>query len=146
MQFRSAHRRSLAARRRETHPWHQRSARVQRRHGNGGDVLVETIEVWRGQSTTDTDGNPIQGKPARVGTFQAMVAPTSTTDQTEENASPQTIEYTIHIRGSQPTGIQATDLIKVRGRLLPVKGKPQVWDNLHGRHIGDVITVGEREG
>ena len=107
---------------------------------------METIEVWRGQSTTDTDGNPIQGKPARVGTFQAMVAPTSTTDQTEENASPQTIEYTIHIRGSQPTGIQATDLIKVRGRLLPVKGKPQVWDNLHGRHVVDVITVGEREG
>ena len=67
-------------------------------------------------------------------------------DQTEENASPQTIEYTIHIRGSQPTGIQATDLIKVRGILLPVKGKPQVWNNLHGRHIGDVITVGEREG
>ena len=52
---------------------------------------METIEVWRGQSTTDTDGNPIQGKPVRVGTFQAMVAPTSTTDQTEENASPQTI-------------------------------------------------------
>ena len=49
---------------------------------------METIEVWRGQSTTDTDGNPIQGKPVRVGTFQAMVAPTSTTDQTEENASP----------------------------------------------------------
>ena len=97
---------------------------------------METIEVRRGQSTTDTDGNPIQGKPARVGT----------TDQTEENASPQTTEYTIHIRGNQPTGIQATDLIKVRGRLLPVKGKPQVWDNLHGRHIGDVIIVGEREG
>ena len=107
---------------------------------------METIEVWRGQSTTDTDGNPSQGKPARVGTFQAMVAPTSTTDQTEENASPQTIEYTIHIRGSQPTGIQPADLIKVRGILLPVKGKPQVWNNLHGRHIGDVITVGEREG
>ena len=105
---------------------------------------METIEVWRGQSTTDTDGNPIQGKPARVGTFQAMVAPTSTTDQTEENASPQTIEYTIHIRGSQPTGIQATDLIKVRGILLPVKGKPQVWNNLHGRHIGDVITDPEK--
>lgn len=107
---------------------------------------METIEVWRGQPTTDTDGNPIQGKPVRVGTFQAMVAPTSTIDQVEENASPQTIEYTIHIRGSQPTGIQATDLIKVRGILLPVKGKPQVWNNLHGRHIGDVITVGEREG
>lgn len=107
---------------------------------------METIEVWRGQSTTDTDGNPIQGKPALVGTFQAMVAPTSTIDQVEENANPLTIEYTIHIRGSQPTGIQPADLIKVRGRLLPVKGKPQVWDNLHGRHIGDVITVGEREG
>ena len=72
---------------------------------------METIEIWRGQPTTDTDGNPIQGKPARVGTFQAMVAPTSTTDQTEENASPQTTEYTIHIRGNQPTGIQTTDLI-----------------------------------
>ena len=107
---------------------------------------METIEVWRGQPTTDTDGNPIQGKPVRVGAFQAVVAPSSTTDQVEENASPQTIEYTIHIRGSQPTGIQATDLIKVRGVLLPVKGTPQVWNNTHGRHIGDVIAVGERKG
>lgn len=107
---------------------------------------METIEVWRGQPTTDTDGNLIQGKPSRVGTFQALVAPVSATDQTEENASPQTIEYTIHIRGSRPTGIRATDLIKVRGFLLPVKGTPQVWNNTHGRHIGDVIAVGERKG
>lgn len=107
---------------------------------------METIEVWRGQPGTDTDGNPIQGKPSRVGTFQALVAPVSATDQVEENASPQTIEYTIHIRGSQPTGIQPADLIKVRGVLLPVKGTPQVWNNTHGRHIGDVITVGERKG
>jgi len=57
---------------------------------------VETIEVWRGQFTTDTDGNPIQGKPARVGTFQAMVAPTSTTDPTEETASPQPIRHPSH--------------------------------------------------
>lgn len=107
---------------------------------------METIEVWRGQSTTDTDGNPIQGKPVRVGAFQALVAPVSATDQTEENASPRTIEYTIHIRGSQPSGIQSSDLIKVRGLLLPVKGVPQVWSNTHGRHIGDVIAVGERKG
>lgn len=107
---------------------------------------METIEVWRGQTITDVDGNSIQGKPVPVGTFQALVAPTSTTDQVEENANPQTIEYTIHIRGSQSTGIQATDLIKVRGQLLPVKGKPQVWNNIRGRHVGDVITVGEREG
>lgn len=107
---------------------------------------METIEVWRGQPGTDTDGNLIQGKPSRVGTFQALVAPVSATDQVEENANPLTIEYTIHIRGSQPTGIQATDLIKVRGVLLPVKGKPQVWNNTHGRHIGDVIAVGERKG
>jgi len=107
---------------------------------------TETIEVWRGQPTTDTEGNPIQGKPVPVGAFQAVVAPSSTIDQVEENANPLTIEYTIHIRGSQPTGIQATDLIKVRGVLLPVKGKPQVWNNTHGRHIGDVIAVGERKG
>lgn len=55
---------------------------------------METIDVWRGQPGTDADGNPIQGKPTRVGTFQAMVAPVSTTDQTEENASPQKVEYT----------------------------------------------------
>lgn len=107
---------------------------------------METIEVWRGQPTTDMDGNPIQGKPVRVGAFQAVVAPSSTTDQVEENANPRTTEYTIHIRGNQPTGIQATDLIKVRGVLLPVKGTPQVWNNTHGRHVGDVITVGERKG
>lgn len=107
---------------------------------------METIEVWRGQPGTDTDGNPIQGKPVRVGAFQALVAPTSTIDQVEENANPQTIEYTIYIRGSQPSGIRASDLIKVRGLLLPVKGMPQIWDNIHGRHVGDVLTVGERKG
>lgn len=107
---------------------------------------METIEVWRGQPGTDTDGNPIQGKPVRVGTFQAMVAPVSATDQVEENANPRNIEYTIHIRGNQPSGIQATDLIKVRGLLLPVKGVPQVWSNVRGRHVGDVLTVGERKG
>ena len=107
---------------------------------------METIEVWRGQPGTDTDGNPIQGKPVRVGAFQALVAPTSTIDQVEENANPQTIEYTIYIRGSQPSGIRASDLIKVRGLLLPVKGVPQVWSNVRGRHVGDVLTVGERKG
>lgn len=107
---------------------------------------METIEVWRGQPTTDTDGNPIQGKPSCVGTFQALVAPVSATDQVEENANPRNIEYTIHIRGSQPFGIQASDLIKVRGLLLPVKGVPQVWSNVRGRHVGDVLTVGERKG
>ena len=107
---------------------------------------MEPIEVWRGQPTTDTDGNPIHGKPSCVGTFQALVAPVSTTDQVEENANPRNIEYTIHIRGSQPSGIQASDLIKVRGLLLPVKGVPQVWSNVRGRHVGDVLTVGERKG
>ena len=107
---------------------------------------METIEVWRGQPTTDTEGNPIQGKPSCVGTFQALVAPVSATDQVEENANPRNIEYTIHIRGSQPSGIQASDLIKVRGLLLPVKGVPQVWSNVRGRHVGDVLTVGERKG
>ena len=107
---------------------------------------METIEVWRGQPTTDTDGNPIQGKPVRIGVFQAVVAPTSTIDQTEENANPRNNEYTIHIRGSQPSGIQASDLIEVRGLLLPVKGVPQVWSNVRGRHVGDVVTVGERKG
>lgn len=107
---------------------------------------METIEVWRGQPGTDTDGNPIQGKPSRVGTFQALVAPVSATDQVEENANPRNIEYTIHIRGSQPSGIQASDLIKVRGLLLPVKGVPQVWSNVRGRHVGDVLIVGERKG
>ena len=107
---------------------------------------METIEVWRGQPGTDTDGNPIQGKPVRVGAFQALVAPTSTIDQVEENANPQTIEYTIYIRGSQPSGIRASDLISVRGQLLPVKGVPQVWSNVRGRHVGDVVTVGERKG
>lgn len=107
---------------------------------------MEPIEIWRGQPATDMDGNPIQGTPVHIGTVQALVAPTATTDQTEENARPQTVEYTIYIRGDQPSGIQATDLIKVRGTLLPVKGKPQVWNNIHGRHIGDVITAGERKG
>ena len=107
---------------------------------------METIEVWRGTATTDVDGNPIQGDPAPVKTLRAMVAPAEHDDQADEGGRPDTLAYTLYIRGSQPTGIQPTDLVKVRGQLLHVNGRPQVWHDLHGRYVGDVIQATERTG
>lgn len=107
---------------------------------------METIEVWRGSDTTDVDGNPIQGDPALVKTLQGLVAPTEHDDQTDDGGRPDTLAYTLYVRGSQPTGIQPTDLVKVRGQLLHVNGRPQVWHDPHGRYVGDVIQVTERTG
>ena len=107
---------------------------------------METIEVWRGTATTDVDGNPIQGDPALVKTLQGLVAPAEHDDQADEGGRPDTLAYTLYIRGSRPTGIQPTDLVKVRGQLLHVNGRPQVWHDLHGRYVGDVIQATERTG
>ena len=107
---------------------------------------METIEVWRGTATTDVDGNPIQGAPAPIKTLRAMVAPAEHDDQADEGGRPDTLAYTLYIRGSPPTGIQPTDLVKVRGQLLHVNGRPQVWHDLHGRYVGDVIQATERTG
>lgn len=107
---------------------------------------METIEIWRGLDTTDADGNPVKGEPSRVGSFRAMVAPTEHDDQTDETGRPDTLAYTLYVRGSQPTGIQPTDLLMVRGELLHVDGRPQVWHGPRGRHVGDVIQVTERKG
>ncbi|WP_303168576.1 hypothetical protein [Bifidobacterium dentium] len=109
-------------------------------------MSAETIEVWRGTATTDVDGNPIQGDPAPIKILRAMVAPAEHDDQADEGGRPDTLAYTLYIRGSQPTGIQPTDLVKVRGQLLHVNGRPQVWHDLHGRYVGDVIQATERTG
>ena len=109
-------------------------------------MSAETIEVWRGTATTDVDGNPIQGDPAPIKILRAMVAPAEHDDQADEGGRPDTLAYTLYIRGSQPTGIQPTDLVKVRGQLLHVNGRPQVWHDLHGRYVVDVIQATERTG
>ena len=75
-----------------------------------------------------------------------MVAPAEHDDQTDDGGRPDTTAYTLYVRGSQPTGIQPTDLVKVRGQLLHVNGRPQVWHDLHGRYVGDVIQATERTG
>lgn len=106
---------------------------------------METVEVWRGETTTDVDGNVMQGDPALVKSLRAMVEPVSSIDQAGESSRPVTVGYTVYVRGDA-TGVKDTDLLRIRGRLLPVKGFPQVWDDLYGRHVGDVITVGNREG
>lgn len=101
---------------------------------------METVEVWRGEPATDVDGNPVQGDLKLVNSFTGMVAPVSA--DRSDMSMPVTLAYTVYLRGEEASGIQDTDLLMVRGRLLPVKGVPQVWCDLHGRHVGDVVSVG----
>lgn len=106
---------------------------------------MESIEVWRGEATTDTDGNTVMGEPLPAGTFPALVAPLALEDGTGEDGRPERAGYTLFCRRPEPTGITQSDLVKVRGRLLHVTGEPEVWFDAHGRHVGDVIHVTERK-
>lgn len=106
---------------------------------------METIEVWRGQSTTDTDGNPVTGEPVLVETFPALVAPLVVADKTGEDGRPVKAGYTLFFRQLEPTGITQSDLVKVRGQFLHVTGEPEVWIDAHGRHVGDIVhAMGRR--
>lgn len=107
---------------------------------------METIEIWRGRDTTDADGNPVKGEPFRVGSFRAMVAPAEHDDPTDEAGRPDTVACTLYARGDMPTGVLPTDLLMVRGELLHVDGRPQVWHDPRGRYVGDVIHLTERKG
>ncbi len=107
---------------------------------------METIEIWRGPDATDADCNPVKGEPVRVGSFQAMVAPSEHDDPTDETGRPDTVTCTIYVRGDAPTGVLPTDLLMVRGELLHVSGRTLVWHDLRGRYVGDVIHLTERKG
>ncbi|MCI1984076.1 MAG: hypothetical protein LKJ47_04815 [Bifidobacteriaceae bacterium] len=106
---------------------------------------MEVITVWRGEETTDVDGNPIQGNPKPVGSYSALVAPVTSTDTPSDSSLGVTVGYTLYVRGD-PTGILDTDVIEVRGERLPVAGKPAVWQDRAGHHVGDVITVALKKG
>lgn len=106
---------------------------------------MEQITVLRGSTTVDADLNEIQGPLKPTSSFQALVAPISSTDAPSDSSLGVTVGYTLYIRGD-PTGILDTDVIEVRGERLPVAGKPAVWQNRAGVHIGDVVTVSFKKG
>jgi hypothetical protein len=106
---------------------------------------MELITVLHGSTTLDADLNEIQGPLKQVASFQALVAPISSTDAPSDSSLGVTIGYTLYIRGD-PTGVLDTDVIEVRGEKLPVAGKPAVWQNRAGAHVGDVVTVTMKKG
>lgn len=107
---------------------------------------MEQITVLRGSTTLDADLNEIQGPLKPIESFQALVAPVSSTDAPSDSSLGVTVGYTLYIRSPEPTGIVDTDVIEVRGEKLPVAGKPAVWQNRAGIHIGDVVTVSLKKG
>ncbi|PWG60499.1 hypothetical protein [Bifidobacterium catulorum] len=107
---------------------------------------MERIDVYRGEATEDEDGNRVQGPLELVASFDGLVAPVSTPETPSESSSGVVVDHAVYIRGDEPTGILDTDVIGVRGRRVPVDGVPAVWRDVHGRHVGDVVTVKLREG
>lgn len=105
--------------------------------------MSERITIWRAPTDTDEDGNPIHGAPVAWKSFQALVAPVQADEQPSEStpANAVTWTHTIYIRSLEPSGVRASDIVEVRGRLVPVTGTPSVWQNVAGTHVGDVIHV-----
>ncbi|NEG96011.1 hypothetical protein GFD17_04395 [Bifidobacterium sp. SMB2] len=107
---------------------------------------MERIDVYRGQASTSEDGDLVQGPLELWRSFTGLAAPVSASESPTESSQGVTVGYTVYVRSGEPTGILDTDVIGLRGLLLPVDGLPAVWENPRGEHVGDVITVGLREG
>lgn len=107
---------------------------------------MEQVDVYRGSSTTDEDGNRTQDDVSLWKSFLGLVAPVITAESPSELSLGVTYDHTIYIRSAQPTGILDTDLIGVRGRKVPVDGVVGVWLDTRGNHIGDVVNVKLKEG
>lgn len=120
---------------------------------------MEPITVWRGAASTDDYGNPIQGDPAPLATFSALVAPKHDGETSTPSRYAGITGYQIFIEDQGPTGIRPTDLIEVRSPapagathaqrrayLLPVDGIVGEWRWRDGRHKGDELHVKVVEG
>lgn len=107
---------------------------------------MEAIEVWRGPAAADADGNDVHGTPVLHSNFQALVADIHFGESVDVGRAPVLISCTLYVKGQGPTGILASDLVKVRGQKLPVDGPPAVWNRQAGPHRGDVITLKRGDG
>lgn len=107
---------------------------------------MEPIEVWRGEVDQDEDGNDVAGTPVKVAGFQALVADVHVAETVDVGRTPEIVSCTLYVKGQGPTGIRASDLVKVRGTKLPVDGPPAVWNRQEGPHRGDVITLKRGDG
>lgn len=100
----------------------------------------ETVTVLRGEQSTDEDGNPIHGQPVEWATFPALVAPATVPESPTKTAGGVTWTHDVYVPG-WATGIRSTDLLRVRGRVVPVDGVVASWTRPDGTHAGDVIHV-----
>ncbi|PJM72336.1 hypothetical protein CS006_10390 [Bifidobacterium primatium] len=107
---------------------------------------MERIDVYRGRPVEDEDGNTVQGPLELWRSFTGLAAPVTVSESPTESSHGVPVGYTVYIRSEEPTGVLDTDVIGLRGLMLPVDGLPAVWENPRGKHIGDVITVRIREG
>lgn len=104
--------------------------------------MSESIGVWRGATTEDPYGNPVQGTPTLWASFAALVAPNHPEEPAQVGRAAVITGYTIYIEGAAPTGILPTDLVEVRGVKLPVDGIPASWyRKSDGAYRGDQVAV-----
>lgn len=104
--------------------------------------MSETVTVYRGVDTTDSDGNPIRGQLAAWGEFIGLIGSATAGEATDVGVSAAPTQLTIYLRLAEPSGILHTDLISIRGsKPLPIDGVVATWRNKVGEFIGEQITI-----
>jgi hypothetical protein len=107
---------------------------------------MERIDVYRGEESVDQDGNRIQGRLVFWKSFMALVAPASHELMSGTESLPVEFDHTAYIRSSEPTGICESDILCIRGRKSAIVGVVANWKDKSGHHIGDVVSVKQKEG
>ena len=105
---------------------------------------MEQIRVWRPENTVDEDGNPTAGELRQVAQYPALVAPISVEEQLTATQTGITYDTTLYFRGID-TGIRASDVLEVRGMMVPVNGAVDHWVDADGSVAGDVVRVTLRQ-
>lgn len=103
-----------------------------------GLAMTESVtRVRAGEPTgaNDAFGQPIIGPPTELVIEGALFAPGGTSEPVEVGRAPVITEPTLYFRDQWPD-ITAHDLVRVRGDLYAVEGRPANW------HWGDVADGG----
>ena len=106
---------------------------------------MEIVNVFRPEQSVDEDGNPTAGVLRKIAQYPALIAPISVEEQVTIMQTGVTYDTNVYFRGID-TGIQASDVLEVRGKLVPVNGAIDHWVDANGMVAGDVVRVTLREG
>lgn len=98
------------------------------------------VDVYRASTTEDAYGDPQPGAWALWETFQGFVGWSNPEEPLQVGRNTVITNRTVYIRGTEPTGILATDQVEVEGVRYAIDGTVGEWVH-KDTYIGAQVAI-----